>query len=89
MTTDYICNPENMELRLKKHMSKIQDVYKRQDKLCGSTDNPEDKIQEMVSWMTGTANEELGKLKFKGHKTPVSYTHLWGKTGWKINTYQT
>lgn len=23
---------------------------------------------EMVSWMTGTANEELGKLKFKGHK---------------------
>ena len=22
MTTDYICNPENMELRLKKHMSK-------------------------------------------------------------------
>ena len=25
MTTDYICNPENMELRLKKHMEKIQD----------------------------------------------------------------
>ena len=24
MTTDYICNPENMELRLKKHMEKIQ-----------------------------------------------------------------
>ena len=24
MTTDYICNPENLELRLKKHMSKIQ-----------------------------------------------------------------
>ncbi len=24
MTTDYICNPENMELRLKKHMSKIR-----------------------------------------------------------------
>ena len=26
MTTDYICNPENMELRLKKHMSKIQEA---------------------------------------------------------------
>ena len=25
MTTDYICNPENMELRLKRHMSKIQE----------------------------------------------------------------
>ncbi|QUO21529.1 hypothetical protein KFE18_13285 [Clostridiaceae bacterium Marseille-Q4143] len=44
-------------------------VFEAMDKLCGSTDNPEDKIQEMVSWMTGTANEELGKLKFKGHKT--------------------
>ena len=26
MTTDYICNPENMELRLQKHMSKIQEA---------------------------------------------------------------
>ena len=26
MTTDYICNPENMELRLKRHMSKIQEA---------------------------------------------------------------
>ena len=26
MTTDYICNPENLELRLKKHMSKIQEA---------------------------------------------------------------
>ena len=24
MTTDYICNPENMQLRLQKHMDKIQ-----------------------------------------------------------------
>ena len=35
MTTDYICNPENMELRLKKHMSKIQeaDLEKNVDEL--------------------------------------------------------
>ena len=26
MTTDYICNPENMELRIQKHMSKIQEA---------------------------------------------------------------
>ena len=26
MTTDYICNPENMQLRLQKHMSKIQEA---------------------------------------------------------------
>ena len=26
MTTYYICNPENLELRLKKHMSKIQEA---------------------------------------------------------------
>ena len=26
LTTDYICNPENMELRLKKHLSKIQEA---------------------------------------------------------------
>ena len=26
MTTDYICNPENMELRLQKHMIKIQEA---------------------------------------------------------------
>ena len=25
MTTDYICNPENMQLRLKKHMDKIKE----------------------------------------------------------------
>ena len=26
MTTDYICNPENMKLRLEKHMSKIEEA---------------------------------------------------------------
>ena len=26
MTTDYICNPENMKLRLQKHMSKIEEA---------------------------------------------------------------
>ena len=26
ITTDYICNPENMKLRLQKHMSEIEDA---------------------------------------------------------------
>ena len=26
MTTDYICNPENMQLRLQKHMDKIREA---------------------------------------------------------------
>ena len=26
ITTDYICNPENMKLRLEKHMSEIQEA---------------------------------------------------------------
>ena len=41
ITTDYICNPENMQLRLQKHMPKIEeaDIVLVFSCACGSADN--------------------------------------------------
>ena len=39
ITTDYICNPENMELRLQKHMDEIKAAgYLEEKKVCAACD---------------------------------------------------
>ena len=56
MTTDYICNPENMELRLKKHMSKIQEA----DLVLDTSDqSPEVLADQVIEWLNGQAGERI------------------------------